>query len=558
MGDPVGAARHVREALAAGRHVADRRAVRRRPRRGQPQPGRPRLLRGLDAALHARVARRRRSGSRSARRPARRGCARSSPPAASRASAAPPRRRSTWCSRRGRDRSSARPAGAREQTRARVPGRRRATSSATACASSTRSTATATPTDPAAADVVDHPLAPLEGADPLPRAALPGRHVRRARQRHAPTARAASRPTPSAEFAADALAVLDATDDRRRRCSSGSRAGALWAHAARRRPPRARAGRDRSSRPRCRSRPAHPERAIVAPLRGASSTPTRAGRSTTATTGSATTTASSSSSSARCSASRTRPSRSRTASAGRSRPTPRRSPTRPRRSTLCGPERRSRDAVRARRAARCSSSTATRTRSARTRQGAALAEVTGGAARHARGRRPRPAGARPGAGQPAAARVRRRPPPPRRALDAAAAAGRKRALYVSSPIGLGHARRDVAIARELRALHPDLEIDWLAQHPVTRVLEAEGERVHPASALPGQRVRARRVRVGRARPALLPGLPPDGRDPRRQLHGLPRRRARRALRPLDRRRGLGRRLLPAREPGAQARSRTRG
>jgi len=56
-----------------------------------------------------------------------------------------------------------------------------------------------------------------------------------------------------------------------------------------------------------------------------------------------------------------------------------------------------------------------------------------------------------------------------------------RALFVSSPIGLGHARRDVAIARELRALHPDLEIDWLAQHPVTRVLEAEGERIHPAS-----------------------------------------------------------------------------
>ena len=30
--------------------------------------------------------------------------------------------------------------------------------------------------------------------------------------------------------------------------------------------------------------------------------------------------------------------------------------------------------------------------------------------------------------------------------------------------------------------HPDLEIDWLAQDPVTRVLEAEGERIHPASA----------------------------------------------------------------------------
>jgi len=59
---------------------------------------------------------------------------------------------------------------------------------------------------------------------------------------------------------------------------------------------------------------------------------------------------------------------------------------------------------------------------------------------------------------------------------------RKRALYVSSPIGLGHAQRDVAIADELRKLHPDLEIDWLGQHPVTAVLEARGERIHPASA----------------------------------------------------------------------------
>src|SRR5262249_9666402 len=44
---------------------------------------------------------------------------------------------------------------------------------------------------------------------------------------------------------------------------------------------------------------------------------------------------------------------------------------------------------------------------------------------------------------------------------------RKRALYISSPIGLGHAQRDVAIVDELRKLHPDLEIDWLAQPPVT-------------------------------------------------------------------------------------------
>ena len=59
---------------------------------------------------------------------------------------------------------------------------------------------------------------------------------------------------------------------------------------------------------------------------------------------------------------------------------------------------------------------------------------------------------------------------------------KRRALYISSPIGLGHAQRDVAIADELRMLHPDLEIDWLAQHPVTAVLEDRGERIHPLSA----------------------------------------------------------------------------
>jgi hypothetical protein len=42
--------------------------------------------------------------------------------------------------------------------------------------------------------------------------------------------------------------------------------------------------------------------------------------------------------------------------------------------------------------------------------------------------------------------------------------------------------RDAAIADELRTIHPDLEIDWLAQHPVTAVLEEKGERVHPLSA----------------------------------------------------------------------------
>ena len=72
-------------------------------------------------------------------------------------------------------------------------------------------------------------------------------------------------------------------------------------------------------------------------------------------------------------------------------------------------------------------------------------------------------------------------PPPKRWVRGRSR--RKRALYISSPIGLGHAQRDAAIAEELRELHPGLEIDWLAQHPVTTVLEARGERIHPASAL---------------------------------------------------------------------------
>ena len=57
-----------------------------------------------------------------------------------------------------------------------------------------------------------------------------------------------------------------------------------------------------------------------------------------------------------------------------------------------------------------------------------------------------------------------------------------RVLYLSSPIGLGHARRDLAIAGQLRRLRSDVQIDWLAQDSVTRMLAARGETVHPASA----------------------------------------------------------------------------
>ena len=58
----------------------------------------------------------------------------------------------------------------------------------------------------------------------------------------------------------------------------------------------------------------------------------------------------------------------------------------------------------------------------------------------------------------------------------------QRALFVSSPIGLGHAWRDICVADELRRRVPGLEVEWLAQDPVTTVLRERGESIHPASA----------------------------------------------------------------------------
>jgi len=59
--------------------------------------------------------------------------------------------------------------------------------------------------------------------------------------------------------------------------------------------------------------------------------------------------------------------------------------------------------------------------------------------------------------------------PPRRTKQA------KRALYLSSPIGLGHGTpRYRHHARELRQIPPRLEVDWLAQG--IRDAPLEGER----------------------------------------------------------------------------------
>ena len=116
------------------------------------------------------------------------------------------------------------------------------------------------------------------------------------------------------------------------------------------------------------------------------------------------------------------------------------------------------------------------------RDGARLAELTGGSFTLLEG-----VGHGPMARQPVLVNLMIRDfveslsPPVVRRTWAAAWRRRRRVLYLSSPIGLGHARRDVAIVEELRKLEPDVEVDWLAQHPVTTVLESAGERVHPAS-----------------------------------------------------------------------------
>jgi UDP:flavonoid glycosyltransferase YjiC (YdhE family) len=63
---------------------------------------------------------------------------------------------------------------------------------------------------------------------------------------------------------------------------------------------------------------------------------------------------------------------------------------------------------------------------------------------------------------------------------------RKNVLFISSSIGLGHAARDLAIAREMKKRNSDIEIFWLAGDPARRVIEESGENLLPECELLGK------------------------------------------------------------------------
>jgi len=59
---------------------------------------------------------------------------------------------------------------------------------------------------------------------------------------------------------------------------------------------------------------------------------------------------------------------------------------------------------------------------------------------------------------------------------------RRRILYISGSLGLGHIFRDLAIARELRHRFGELDISWLAAPPADQVILEAGENLLPESA----------------------------------------------------------------------------
>jgi pimeloyl-ACP methyl ester carboxylesterase/predicted glycosyltransferase len=85
---------------------------------------------------------------------------------------------------------------------------------------------------------------------------------------------------------------------------------------------------------------------------------------------------------------------------------------------------------------------------------------------------------RPVAGHTIPSTTERQTPPARRRRTS-----QRRILWLSSPIGLGHIQRDIAVAQKLREIHPDVTVDFLAANPADRLVEAAGERLHPATRL---------------------------------------------------------------------------
>jgi UDP:flavonoid glycosyltransferase YjiC (YdhE family) len=57
-----------------------------------------------------------------------------------------------------------------------------------------------------------------------------------------------------------------------------------------------------------------------------------------------------------------------------------------------------------------------------------------------------------------------------------------RVLYISGSFGLGHVTRDLAIAKEMRRICPEVEIFWMAGSPACEVLAAAGEALAPEQA----------------------------------------------------------------------------
>ncbi len=56
---------------------------------------------------------------------------------------------------------------------------------------------------------------------------------------------------------------------------------------------------------------------------------------------------------------------------------------------------------------------------------------------------------------------------------------KKKVLFISGSLGLGHVGRDIEIAKSLRKIEPSIEVSWLADYPASMVLENAGETLLP-------------------------------------------------------------------------------